>query len=68
MYFSKMLYNITTSRFTSFTHVFHKKRKGQEVQKSASSRIRPRCLLVFLVIPFALWTDLESMVGTVELL
>jgi len=23
MYFLKMLYNIATSRFTTFTHVFH---------------------------------------------
>ena len=37
MYFFNMFYHVTTSRFTSFTHVFHKKRKGQEVQKSASS-------------------------------
>jgi len=34
MYFFNMFYHITTSRFTSFTHVFHKKRKGQDVQKS----------------------------------
>jgi len=62
VFFRKPFFN----RITNST--FHKKEKGQEVQKSASSRIRPRCLLVFLVIPFALWTDLESMVGTVELL
>jgi len=35
MYFLNMFYNIITSRFTSFTHVFHKKRKGQQVQKLA---------------------------------
>jgi len=40
MYFLNMLYNIITRFLTSFTHVFHKKRKGQVVQKSASSRIR----------------------------
>ena len=34
MYFFDMFYHVATSRFTSFTHVFHKKRKGQEVQKS----------------------------------
>jgi len=37
MYFLNMLYNIITRFLTSFTHVFHKKRKGQVVQKSASS-------------------------------
>jgi len=41
MFFSKMLYNIITWFLTSSTHVFHKKEEGQEVQKSASSRIRP---------------------------
>jgi len=41
MYFLNMLYNIITRFSTSFTHVFHKNRKGEEVQKSASSRIRP---------------------------
>jgi len=40
MYFLNMFYNIITRFLTSFTHVFHKKRKGQVVQKSASSRIR----------------------------
>jgi len=40
MYFFDMFYHVATRFFTSFTHVFHKKRKGQEVQKSASSRIR----------------------------
>jgi len=34
MYFFDMFYNVATRFFTSFTHVFHKKRKGQEVQKS----------------------------------
>jgi len=41
MYFLNMFHNIATSRFTSSTSVFHKKRKGQEVQKSASkNRVR----------------------------
>ena len=48
VFFRKPFFN----RITNST--FHKKEKGQEVQKSASSRIRPRCLLVFLVIPFEL--------------
>jgi len=34
MYFFDMFYHVATRFFTSFTHVFHKKRKGQEVQKS----------------------------------
>jgi len=34
MYFLNMLYNIITRFLTSFTHVFHKKRKGKVVQKS----------------------------------
>ena len=36
MYFFDMFYHVATSRFTSFTPVFHKKRKGQVVQKPAS--------------------------------
>jgi len=36
MYFLNMLHNIATRFSASFTHVFHKKRKGQVVQKSAS--------------------------------
>jgi len=34
MYFFDMFYHVATRFFTSFTHVFHKKRKGQVVQKS----------------------------------
>ena len=36
MHFYDMLCNIITNCFTSPAHVFHKKRKGQVVQKSAS--------------------------------
>ena len=40
MYFFEVFYNVATRFFTSFTHVFHKKRKSQEVQKSTN----PICL------------------------
>jgi len=48
MYFFDMFYHVATSRFTSFTPVFHKKRKGQEVQKSASKN-RVKILRFFLL-------------------
>jgi len=36
MFILNMFQNIITRFLTSSTHVFHKKRKGQVVQKSAS--------------------------------
>ena len=47
MYFLNMFHNITTSRFTSFTHVFHKKRKGQDYDKV--SLIFSKSSIVFIV-------------------